>query len=90
MSEIHWLAKALIVSGLVMILIGGLFLFRPFSFHLAWCPKGRDLLTYMPWIGKLPGDIYLHKKGFRFYFPVTTCVLISVIISLVLWFLGRR
>jgi hypothetical protein len=40
-------------------------------------------------LGRLPGDIYMHGRNSSFYFPVTTCILLSVLISLVLWFLRR-
>lgn len=43
----------------------------------------------IPWLGHLPGDIYIQKERFSFYFPLTTCILISVIISLVLYFFRR-
>ena len=47
-----------------------------------------------PWITKLglfrlPGDIVIERDGFRFYFPITTMIIISVVISLVLWLLRR-
>ena len=43
-----------------------------------------------PWlsrlgIGHLPGDIYIQRKGFRFYFPLTTSIIISVVLSLIFW-----
>jgi uncharacterized protein HemY len=43
----------------------------------------------IPWLGHLPGDIYIQRERFTFYFPLTTCILISVIITLVLYFLRR-
>jgi Protein of unknown function (DUF2905) len=44
-----------------------------------------------PWvsqlpIGRLPGDIVVSKPGFRFYFPITTMILASIIVSAILWF----
>ena len=44
-----------------------------------------------PWVrqlplGRLPGDIVVSKPGFRFYFPITTMILLSVIVSAILWF----
>lgn len=36
------------------------------------------------WLGRLPGDIWIEKENFSFYFPVTTCILISLIIMLVI------
>ena len=44
----------------------------------------------MGWTGRLPGDIVVQRKDFTFYFPVATSVVISVVISLVLWLLGRK
>lgn len=44
----------------------------------------------IPWIGRLPGDILIQKKNFTFYFPLATSILISIILSLLFWFLGRR
>jgi hypothetical protein len=40
-------------------------------------------------LGRLPGDIYIHGKNSSFYFPLTTCILISALVSLVLWILRR-
>ena len=47
-----------------------------------------------PWLGKLPlgrlpGDILVERDSFRFYFPLTTLVLISLVVSLLLWFFRR-
>jgi len=57
--------KILIITGLVIAGIGVLFVLMP----------------YIPWLGKLPGDILIKKDRFRFYFPVTTCVIISIILT---------
>ncbi len=48
----------------------------------------------LPWFGKLglgrlPGDIVIERDGFRLFFPITTCIIISVIISVVLWLLKK-
>lgn len=43
----------------------------------------------LPWLGKLPGDIYLKKENYSVFFPLTTCILISLIISLILWFIRK-
>ena len=40
------------------------------------------------WIGHLPGDIAIRRDHFSFYFPITTCLVFSVLISLVLWVVG--
>ena len=40
-------------------------------------------------LGRLPGDIYLHGKHTTFYFPIVTCLLLSVVLSLALWLFRR-
>jgi hypothetical protein len=40
-------------------------------------------------LGRLPGDIHVEREGFSFYFPITTGLIISAVISLVLWLLRR-
>jgi len=47
-----------------------------------------------PWLsklglGSLPGDIRVERGGFRFYFPVTTAIIVSVVISVILWIFRR-
>ena len=42
-----------------------------------------QLAPQIPWLGKLPGDIRIQRPGFSFTFPLTTCVLISVVLTLV-------
>ena len=65
--------KGLIYIGLVLVVIGVLF----------------SLGGKIPWLGQLPGDIYIERERFSLYFPITTCLLISVIITLVLYLLRR-
>ncbi|HEV8725790.1 MAG TPA: DUF2905 domain-containing protein [Candidatus Binatia bacterium] len=65
--------KALIYLGILMAVVGVIFL----------------LGGKIPWLGHLPGDLTIEREGYTFYFPLTTCVLISVIISLVLYFFKR-
>lgn len=67
------LGKTLILFGIVLVVIGGLL----------------SLAGKVPWLGHLPGDITIERGRFSFYFPLTTCILISVIISLVLYFFRR-
>jgi uncharacterized protein HemY len=73
-DRIHYLGTFLIVLGVIVIAVGGLLLF-----------SGK-----IPWIGRLPGDILIQKKNYTFYFPLATSIIISVIITLVFWLLGRR
>ena len=62
------MGKWLILAGAVLLLLGGLFL----------------LFDKIPFFGKLPGDIRVERPSFSFYFPVVTCLLLSVAVSLIL------
>jgi len=47
-----------------------------------------------PWLrrlpfGRLPGDIHLVREGFSFHFPIVTCIVISIVVSLILWLFRR-
>jgi uncharacterized protein HemY len=75
MSE---LGKILVGLGLVVVLLGVILL-------LAGNLSGK-----VPWLGRLPGDIYIDRGNWKFYFPLTTSLLISVVVSLLLYFFGRR
>ena len=72
------LGKILLGLGVVMVILGGVLL-------LAGNLSGK-----VPWIGRLPGDIYIERGNFRFYFPLTTSILVSIILTLVLMLIGRR
>ena len=74
MSEITSLGKVLIVLGIALVVAGILFTFA----------------SKIPWIGRLPGDICIKKGNFTFYFPLSTCIILSIILSLILFFIGRR
>lgn len=67
------LGKLLIVFGVVLVVMGLLFSFA-----------GK-----IPWLGHLPGDIYIQRERFSFYFPLMTCLLLSLIITLVLYLFRR-
>ncbi len=71
---LQYLGKFLIVLGAIVIAIGGLLLL-----------SGR-----VPWLGRLPGDILIHKKNFTFYFPLATSILLSLILTLLFWILGKK
>ncbi|HEY8462541.1 MAG TPA: DUF2905 domain-containing protein [Bacillota bacterium] len=74
MSEFSGFGKMLVLIGLILIGAGGLF----------W------LGGKIPGIGKLPGDIIIKRENFSFYFPLTTCVLLSLLLSLLLALLRRH
>lgn len=63
------IGKLLIVFGSVLVGAGLLLL----------------LSDKIPWLGRLPGDITVRRDNFTFFFPVVTCIVISVILSLILW-----
>ena len=67
------LGKTLIYLGLLLVVIG-----------LVLSLAGK-----LPWLGHLPGDISIERERFSFYFPLATCILISIVISLVLYFFRR-
>ena len=74
MTPFNSLGKLLIVLGGLLV-IGGVALI---------------LLDKLPWFGRLPGDIYVERRNVTFFFPVMTSVLVSVILSFVLYWLTRR
>jgi hypothetical protein len=47
------------------------------------------LAPAIPWLGRLPGDISIEKENFHFYLPLTTCLLLSAVLTLILWIIGR-
>ena len=47
------------------------------------------LTPKIPWLGRLPGDILIKREQFSFYFPLASCLVASVILSLLLWLVGR-
>ena len=47
------------------------------------------LMPKIPWLGKLPGDIYIRKEHFSFYFPLMTCLVISVVLTLLSHFFRK-
>jgi uncharacterized protein HemY len=70
---IEFFGKILIFFGAILIFLGLIFSFA-----------GR-----IPYLGKLPGDIYIKKENFTFYFPITTCILASIILSVIFYLIFR-
>ena len=66
----------MVITGIVIVIAGLFFIYR-------------DSIPFIRHIGKLPGDIHFQKEGFSFYFPVVTCIVISVAASFILYILNR-
>ena len=60
------LGKFLVLAGLMLVVIGA----------LLWSGIGKN------WLGRLPGDIHYSRGNFSFYFPVVTCLVISIVLTL--------
>ena len=43
------------------------------------------LAPSIPWLGRLPGDIRIEREHFRFYFPLTTCIIVSLLLTGIVW-----
>ena len=67
------LGKILIVFGVVLVAVG-----------LLLQVSGK-----IPWLGRLPGDLRIEREHFSFYFPITTSILVSVVLSLLFWLFRR-
>ncbi len=62
------LGRMLMFAGGVLLILGALFSFG----------------ARVPWLGRLPGDIVIERENFRFYFPIATSIIVSIILTLVL------
>ena len=69
MSEQASFGWVLLVLGLVIAVVG-----------LVWI-----LVPSIPWLRRLPGDLRIETGSTRFYFPLVTCLLLSLLLSLVVW-----
>jgi Protein of unknown function (DUF2905) len=67
------LGRLLMIAGGVLLVLGVLF----------------TMGARLPWLGRLPGDIVVERENFRFYFPLATSILLSVILTLIAWFFRR-
>ncbi|RMF62019.1 MAG: DUF2905 domain-containing protein [Calditrichaeota bacterium] len=67
------LGKFLIGVGLFIVALGFVFLF----------------FEKLPSIGKLPGDIIIRKKNFTFYFPITTLIILNLVIWIIIWIINK-
>ena len=67
------LGKTLIYLGIVIVVAGVLV----------------SVSDRLPWLGHLPGDIHIERERFSFHFPLTTCIVVSIVVSLVAYLLKR-
>jgi hypothetical protein len=67
------LGKLLVTAGIILVLAG-----------IVVSVAGR-----IPWLGRLPGDILIRRENFTFYFPLTSSLLVSALVSLILYLLRR-
>jgi hypothetical protein len=74
MQNFETIGRILLVAGIIVAGIGGLLI----------------LAKHIPFVGKLPGDILIEKKNFTFFFPITTSIVISILLSLVLYLFNKR
>jgi hypothetical protein len=72
------LGKALIVMGLLLVVLGA----------AIWGFGSGSITGPIP--GRLPGDIYIRRGNFTFYFPITTSIIVSIVLSLIVAWLRRR
>ena len=68
MTDFSSMGKIFMIGGVVFFFVGLLILFG----------------SKIPFLGRLPGDLYMHRKNMSFYFPIVTCVLLSLILSILL------
>ena len=71
--EFQQIGKLLIFAGIFILVLGVIFIFG----------------DKIPFIGRLPGDIIIKKKNFTFYFPIVTSIILSLIISFILFLLKK-
>jgi hypothetical protein len=70
--------KALILIGALFVVIG------------IWLLLGSRMPAWLSWIGRLPGDVAIERDNVRFYLPITTSIVLSIVLTLLLWLFGRR
>jgi hypothetical protein len=75
MQGFESMGKTLILMGLVVLVVGLI---------LTFAPKLR-----IPFLGRLPGDIRIEREGFSFYFPLVTCIVLSILLTVVLNVVSR-
>ena len=77
----EFIGKTLIVLGLGIVVLGII---------VSFLGKWPGEVTGLGWLGKLPGDILIKRDNFTFYFPLSTGIIISIVGSLLLYFILKR
>jgi len=68
------IGRTIVIAGVLLVIVGVLLL----------------LSDKIPWIGRLPGDIVVRRKNFTFFFPIVTCILLSILLTILLRVFFRR
>jgi len=75
----NYIGKTLIIIGILSVLMGIFFTL-----------SANDKTGIFSWFGRLPGDIAVQKKNFSLYFPITTCIIISIVLSAIFFLFFKR
>jgi hypothetical protein len=73
-SAVQSIGKILILIGAIILLAG----------IILWLFGNK-----LNWLGNLPGDIKVEKENFKFYFPITTMILLSAVLTIIMWIIRR-
>jgi hypothetical protein len=68
------LGRMLLYIGIILVLIGGFFI----------------LMAKIPWLGRLPGDVVYRRGGLTIFFPITTMIIISILLTILMNIVWRR
>jgi hypothetical protein len=71
--DLHGIGKIFLLAGAIAVVLGVALIFS----------------DKIPFLGKLPGDINIKRENFQFYFPVSTSILVSVVLSLIFWIVSH-
>jgi hypothetical protein len=74
MEQFQALGRILIIVGIIILVMGSFFIFG----------------NKIPYLGRLPGDIIIQKKNFTFYFPLTTIIVLNLVIFLLIYLFKKQ
>jgi hypothetical protein len=75
--ETSSIGKLLILAGTILVIVG-IFI------------VSADKFPFLNMFGRLPGDVHIERPGFSFHFPLATCILLSLVLSFIVWLVSRR